>query len=158
MSVCGPVNPCYSTLSIPLPLRVNIGLTTCNAILSYACLTPKEPQPLFSSGCVCLCVCDCHSVSTCNFYCLFLITQHPHHPLFSYFPPSLPLPPFSLPPFPPFFLCLCFTSPSLSTPLCFAPSPNLLFSFFDSVFVSVALRGYLPHCSALCLFRLLQLA
>lgn len=71
MSVCGPVNPCYSTLSIPLPLRVNIGLTTCNAILSYACLTPKEPQPLFSSGCVCLCVCDCHSVSTCNSYCLF---------------------------------------------------------------------------------------
>lgn len=71
VSVCGPVNPCYSTLSIPLPLRVNIGLTTCNAILSYACLTPKEPQPLFSSGCVCLCVCDCHSVSTCNSYCLF---------------------------------------------------------------------------------------
>lgn len=69
--VCGPVNPCYSTLSIPLPLRVNIGLTTCNAILSYACLTPKEPQPLFSPGCVCVCVCDCHSVSTCNSYCLF---------------------------------------------------------------------------------------
>ncbi len=74
--MCGPVNPCCSAVSVPLPLRVNIGLTTCNDILSYACLTPKEPHPL---SCVCVCVCGCHSVSPpCISYCLFSITQHPH--------------------------------------------------------------------------------
>lgn len=55
LSVCGPVNPCCSTVSVPLPLRVNIGLTTCNDILSYACLTPKEPHPV-SPHLVCVCV------------------------------------------------------------------------------------------------------
>lgn len=53
-SVCGPVNPCYGAVSVSLFLRVNIGLTTCNDILSYACLTHKEPHPLPISEQVCV--------------------------------------------------------------------------------------------------------
>jgi len=76
--VCGPVNPCCSAVSVPLPLGVNIGLTTCNDILSHACLTPKEPHPplLLLLVCVCVCVCApvslCVSVCVCVSQCVFL--------------------------------------------------------------------------------------
>lgn len=112
-SVCGPVNPCWSAVSVPLPPRVNIGLTTCNDILSYACLTPKEPHPLCSSECVWGCS-----------FSLYLLLSFLHHST-SALPPFLslspPTPLLSL--FSTSFLPLLHLTPSPSLPLLLFPPP-----------------------------------
>ena len=164
LCVCGPVNPCCSAVSVPLPLRVNIGLTTCNDIPSYACLTPKEPHPLCSSVCVCVCVCvrvcvcACHSVPPpCVSYCLFSVAQHPHQiAFFQFLHPSNHL---NFPILIALFLRLS-GSPSLSpTSLRFfrslPPSLPVSFSFssFDFVLLSLWPWGvtYLTAQLAACL-------